>query len=172
MKPIRVLVAFTLALGLSAVAVADEMKMPEMKPSPAFDQLKTLVGSWEGQTPDGKTTTVSYQVVSAGTCVMETLHSPDGADMITMYHMDGGRVVMDHYCAINNVPHMKCTASADGRKLDFAFAGATNMASPKDTHMHGLKLSFEDADHFTQEWSLHDQGKVQPVVFHFQRVKS
>ena len=171
MKTEKTVMTLALVLGMVAAAGAAEMQMSAMKPSPGFDQLKSLAGSWQAQTPDGKDVKASYQVVSGGNVVMETLDTPDGANMITMYHMDGSRLVMDHYCATNNVPHMRATSSADGKKLDFAFVSAANLAAPSDMHMHTLKVSIEDADHFTQEWSMHDHGKVQPVVFHFQRAK-
>ena len=162
---------FALVLGLCAQVGAGQMNMPPAKSNAAFDQLKSLEGNWEGQASDGKTTRVSYQLVSAGTCLMETLESPEGPSMITMYHLNGGRVVLDHYCSLNNVPHMKGTASPDGKKFDFAFVSGANMASSSDMHMHSLKLSFEDSDHFTQEWTLRSKGKDQPVVFHFQRAR-
>jgi len=171
MNRLRCGIALALTLGLCTPAGAAEMNMPPMKSSPAFDQLKTLVGSWEAQTPDGKPVKAAYQMVSAGSCLMESLDTPDGGNMITMYRMDADRLVMDHYCAMNNVPRMRASASADAKKVDFAFASATNLASPQDMHMHGLKVSFEDADHFSQEWTLRTKGKDQPVVFHFQRVK-
>jgi hypothetical protein len=159
-------------LGLSAVAaLADDMAMPAMKPNAAFDEIKGLAGNWAGQTADGKPVTASYQVVSAGSCVMETLDPPDHGTMITMYRVEGGRLVMDHYCAMNNVPHMRGTRSADGKQIDFAFTGASNMSGPKDAHMHALKLTFDDSEHLTHEWSMQAQGKVQPVVFHFARAK-
>lgn len=159
------------AVGLSAGALADEMAMPKMAPNAGFDQMKTLAGSWDGQTADGKDVKATYQVVSAGSVVMETLDPPDHGTMITMYRVEGGKLVMDHYCSMNNVPHMKATRSADGKTIDFEFTSASNLASPKDTHMHGLKLTFKDSDHLTHEWSLHSQGKVSPVVFELTRAK-
>ena len=169
MNTAKSVTTLALMLGLCAAAGAAEMHMSTMKASPGFDQLKALAGNWQAQTPDGKDVKASYQLVSGGNCVMETLDTPDGANMITMYHMDGSRLVMDHYCATNNVPHMRATSSADGKKLDFAFVTASNLAKPGDMHMHTLKVAIEDSDHFTQEWSMHDHGKVQPVVFHFHR---
>ena len=172
MKTRNIVATLVLLFGVYGVAGATGMDMPAAaKPSPGFDHLKSLVGSWEGQTPDGKTVKASYQMVSNGTCLMETLDTPDGANMVTMYHMDGSRLMMDHYCAMNNVPHMKGTTSADGKTIDFAFVSAGNLTAPTDMHMHGLKVEFEDADHFTQEWLLRSKGKDQPSVFRFQRAK-
>ena len=169
MLKLQWLVVLCLALGLSAAALAEDMSMPTPKPNAGFDAIKALAGNWDAQTPDGKPVKASYEVVSNGNCVIETLDPPDHGKMITMYRVDGGRLVMDHYCSMNNVPHMSGKPSADGKAIDFTFMSASNLASPKDTHMHGLKLTFDDKDHLTHEWSLHSQGKIQPVVFHFAR---
>ena len=159
-------------VGLSGAVRADDMGMPQMKPNAAFDAVKGLAGSWEGQTSDGKPVKATYAVVSNGSCVMETLDPPDHGTMITMYRVEGGRLMMDHYCSMNNVPHMRGTRSPDGRQIDFVFASASNLTSPTSAHMHGLKLTLQDGEHLTHEWSMHAQGKVQPVVFHFTRAKS
>jgi len=159
------------AVGLSAGALADDMAMPKMAPNAGFDEMKSLAGSWDGTTADGKDVKATYQVVSAGSVVMETLDPPDHGTMITMYRVEGGKLVMDHYCAMNNVPHMKAMRSPDGKTITFEFTSASNLASPKDMHMHGLKLTFKDSDHLTHEWSLLSEGKSQPVVFQLTRAK-
>jgi hypothetical protein len=160
------------AVGLSAGALADEMAMPKMAPNAAFDQMKTLAGSWEGKTSDGGAVKATYQVVSMGSCVMETLDPPDHGTMVTMYRVEGGKLVMDHYCSMNNVPHMRGTRAADGKTINFEFLSASNVSNPKDPVMHGLRLTFTDTDHIKHEWTLHSQGKVSPVVFELTRTKS
>ena len=168
--PVGVMV-LAAAAGLSAAVLADDMAMPKMTPNAGFDEMKSLAGNWDGKTADGKDVKATYQLVSAGSVVMETLDPPDHGTMITMYRVEGGKLVMDHYCAMNNVPHMKAMRSADGKTITFEFTGASNLASLKDMHMHGLKLTFKDSDHLTHEWSLHSGDKVQPVVFELTREK-
>ena len=171
MKWIQGVVALGALLGLCLTVFAEDMPMPTMKPNAAFDEVKGLAGSWDGQMADGKSVKASYQVVANGSCVMETLDPPDHGTMITMYRVEGGQLVMDHYCSLNNVPHMRGTRSADGKQIDFAFTGASNLGGPKAAHMHGLKLTLDGSDHLTHEWSMHMEGKVQPVVFNFTRSK-
>ena len=73
---------------------------PESKSTPAFDMMKSLEGSWEGDGPDGKTVHISYKVVSAGSAVMETIdHSEMEAAMVTVYHLDKDKLMMTHYCS-------------------------------------------------------------------------
>ena len=137
-----------------------------------LDKFKSLVGDWEATTPDGKTYTGNYAVTAEGSCVMETLHSADHGDMVTMYRMDGPRITMDHYCSMGNQPRMRATPSTDASVANFAFVSATNLATPDAPHMHNLKVHFVDEDHFTQEWTMHmGKGKDQPVKFEFARKK-
>lgn len=88
-----------------------------------------------------------------------------------MYHMDRHRLTLDHYCMLNNVPHMRAAPSTDVKHLKFSYVGASNLASPQDMHMHALTLGMEDPDHLTHTWVLRTKGKDQPEEFRFQRVK-
>ena len=61
--------------------------------------------------------------------------------------------------------------STNPEKLDFAFVGATNLASPTAGHMHRLVVAFQDNDHFSQDWTWKETGKEQVESFHFTRKK-
>jgi hypothetical protein len=102
---------------------------------------------------------------------METLSMHGG--MVSMYHMDGANLMMTHYCAAQNQPRMRAEpAKPDDKKLIFNFLDATNLADPKDPHMHNLVMTFVDADHLTQEWTMFQDGKAaMTVMFNFGRVK-
>jgi hypothetical protein len=101
---------------------------------------------------------------------MERLTTPDGSDMVTMYHPDGSRIMMTHYCSGGNQPRMRTeTSSADS--IAFDFVDATNLASPKAEHMRKLVVKFQDTDHFTQEWTHRKDGKDETGVFKYARKK-
>src|SRR5260370_17608385 len=70
---------------------------------PAFDQLKTLVGEWEG-TNNGGPVKVTYTLVANGTAMMERLQPANEPDKITMYSADCDHVVVPHYCSSGNPP--------------------------------------------------------------------
>jgi hypothetical protein len=140
--------------------------------TPAFDALKTLVGEWEGKAEGGAIYRASYKVVSAGSALMETLTTPDGSEMITMYHPDGGRVVMTHYCTQGNQPRMHTGPLAGpATEFNFSFVDATNLASPAAGHMRALVVTLKDKDHFTQKWTFRENGQEHTEVFHFTRKK-
>lgn len=145
-----------------------------MKNTPGFEKLKSLVGTWQAKTKDGQVTTVSYKIISAGSAVMETMsHSKDEAAMVTIYHLDGDNLMMTHYCSANNQPRMRAEpVTGDPKALTFSYLDATNLASPDDGHMHKLVVTFQDKDHFTQEWTWWEKSKEAGThVFQFERKK-
>jgi hypothetical protein len=129
----------------------------------AFEQLKQLAGEWQGtvMTKDGPPALVRYEVVSNKTAVMETLFPGTDHEMRSVYFMDGGSLVMTHYCAMGNQPHMKLEASASKpTELVFDFTGGTNMDPAKDTHVHSGKITLLDGDHVEAVWTVY-QGTRQ-----------
>jgi hypothetical protein len=160
-------------LFISGLAIAGE-HTGEMKSNAGFEKMKTLVGSWKGKDADGKAVAVSYKVVSAGSTVMETLDMMDTPEaMVTMYHVNGDKLMMTHYCSMGNQPRMRADKmSADGSMIAFTMYDASNLAKKTDAHMSKLVLTFKDADHFIQEWSMSQDGKVAHVgKFEFERAK-
>jgi hypothetical protein len=140
--------------------------------NPAWEKMKSLVGEWEGTMSHGQMNMpvkVSYSLVSGSTSLMERMDAPDeGHDMVTMYYPEGSRVLMTHYCSEGNQPRMKATALT-GDTLAFDFVDATNVASPQAEHMRKLVVKFQDADHFTQEWTHRKAGKEETGVFKYTR---
>ena len=138
-----------------------------------FEKLKALVGTWKSTEANGKAVMVSYKLVSSNNSLMETLEmGEEKGNMVTMYHLDGDKVMMTHYCSIGNQPRMRLEISGkDENKLVFKFVDATNLKSKDDAHMHKLTFSIKDPDHFSQEWVMLAKGKEDPVVMNFERVK-
>lgn len=154
-----------LAPGLASAAVAE--KRPD-----AFDRLKTLVGEWDGTSNEGKPVHITYSLTAAGSAVMESIDPGSEHSMITMYHKDGERLMMTHYCAAGNQPRMRTGGlSPDGKSLSFSYVDSTNLAKATDPHMVKLVMTFADDDHLTQEWTFRAGGKDQPTVFQLARKK-
>ncbi len=143
--------------------------------SPAsFEQIKSLLGEWEGKLPDGKVATVTFKLVSSGTAVMETMNPSDASDMITVYYPDGDRLMLTHYCASNNQPRMRTDAgSADSKQLVFNYVDATNLGGSREGVMTALTVTFQDEDHFSQTWTWMDKigGKPSSETFQYSRKK-
>jgi hypothetical protein len=140
--------------------------------SAAFEKLKSLAGEWEGKASTGETARVSYQIVSGGSAVMETIHEKNGPGMITVYHLDGEAIMVTHYCSVGNQPRMRAVPpQGEVKSLKFSFVDVTNLAKPSAGHMKSLTLTFQDADHIKQEWTYSDGGKDATEVFTLERKK-
>ena len=139
--------------------------------SAQLDKIKALAGDWEGKAPDGKAVHASYKLVSGGSAVAETLAVAGEPDMLTVYHLNGGELMMTHYCSLGNQPRMRADAAgADAKAVSFHFVDATNMAGLAAPHMNDLKITFEDANHITPEWAMKG-GPADKVVFRLERKK-
>lgn len=162
------LAAFALAvLGFGTVRAQEKMQMPAS--TPGFDQMKALVGEWDGVS-NGKTVHASYQLASGGTALLARLKTGDEPEMLTVFTPDGARLAMTHYCSAGNQPRMQTDAvGADAKTLSFSFVGATNLPSATAGHMHHLTVTMQDKDHFTEEWTWMQDGKPMVTVFHYTR---
>ncbi len=132
----------------------------------AFESLKTLTGTWERTAPDGKTHTSTWSLIASGSVLMEAMQPEN---VVTMYYLDGTRLMNTHFCMAKNQPRMVADVSPDGKTIAFKFLDITNLASPDGFHMRGIAMSLEDANHFSQEWVYRKQGKDQTATYHYVR---
>ena len=137
--------------------------------SHAFDKLKTLEGNWKGMN-NGQPVEISYELMSGGSALVETLMPKDEPTMVTVYHLDGDKLMMTHYCSAGNQPRMVADISSDDNELNFEFVEVTNLKDDSDGHMIGLKIIFDDQDHFQQVWTWSKDDKQTPGNFEFERV--
>ena len=164
------LTALMLVLAaITSAAPADAPAAPP-GPGPAWDALKSLQGEWEGLYNGTMKTRITYRLVSNGTALMETSVSPESGDMVTMYHPDGKRLFLTHYCSMNAQSRMQA-AAGDAKRIVFSFVDVTNLASPDAMRMTGLVFTLKDPDHFTQEWTATAGGKSDTGRFEFTRKK-
>ena len=147
-----------LLLFISATINSKPIANPqEAKAAAAFARLKTLTGDWQSVGPNGERSKLVYQVISGGSAVMERFTSdalpPNSGDMVTVYYIDRGNLVLTHYCIAHNQPHMRATLYDDRTgELNFDFVAGGNMSSGDEGHMHSAKLRFIDDDHLSSEW--------------------
>ncbi|MFQ5772431.1 MAG: hypothetical protein ACE5HX_17985 [bacterium] len=137
----------------------------------SFEKIKSLAGEWQGKGPKGKSVSVTYEVVSNGSVVMERMQSENEPAMITMYHLDSGYLMMTHYCSAMNQPRMRATSSDDETIIQFAFLDITNLAKPTDGHMEKLMIKFKDQDHLATQWTFIEDGKEMNAPFELERKK-
>jgi hypothetical protein len=139
----------------------------------AFERLTSLAGTWEASTPRGKVTT-TYELVSGGSVLLERLEMGGKDPMVTTYHLDGRRLVLEHYCHAGNQPLMEAKPFlAAANEIDFDFVSAQNLAGPNAGHMHQLKLRFNSADEVAADWIWSEDGRLgaRNVSLVYHRVK-
>jgi hypothetical protein len=154
----------TLALALLAFsssplhpALADDVQSPAQQ----LVRLKSLAGTWTGKAGLGgaaQETTVVWRVTSGGHAAMETIDPGTPHEMVTLYHLDGGKLVLTHYCAAGNQPTMRAVRSSGPDAIAFDFVRGSNM-KPGDMHMHAARISFVGPDRLDTEWTSWQGGK-------------
>ncbi len=146
-----------------------------------LDRIKSLAGTWETSGPDGKKMTVTYQVTSSGSAVREVMFPGTPTEMTNMYTMDGPNLLMTHYCAMGNQPHMTASSNATpttkttgastsaaaanasdaaSNRIAFKTAGVSNLTAPDQMYMGQMTLTFVDNDHIRQEWQTIKNGTL------------
>ena len=179
-----VLAVSGLAAALAAGCAHAPPYVPPVSPEPAaadaarsaaaFKTLTGLAGAWEGDMGEGESkmkATVDYRVTSGGSAVEEVLGRGGPYEMVTMYHLDGGRLLLTHYCAAGNQPTMVLVPGDSPSDLQFEFLRGTNMA-PTDGHMHQARFELLGGDRVKATWTYWTQGKPgEAATFDFHRVK-
>ncbi|MES2788491.1 MAG: hypothetical protein V4719_02645 [Planctomycetota bacterium] len=150
------LVCGLLLVGFSFSASGEDKPatLPATPKNAGLEKMKTLVGTWVVADKDGKPTDSVVSVIkltAGGSAVHETLFPDQPHEMVSIYTVDGPDLVMTHYCMLGNQPRMKASAKSPGNKLNFEFAGGSNLDPKKDKHMHAASLTITDADHYEVE---------------------
>lgn len=113
----------------------------------AFATLETVAGSWQGTVRD---TPINFTIraVSSGTAILHEGHTNGGRPPnheITMFYLDGDRLLATHYCDGGNRSRLEGKMSPDGKAIEFSFidvAGATRGGYLKD-----MVITIIAADH-------------------------
>src|SRR5437868_13414191 len=113
MKPSRLTLPIALLiLSATALAQSDAQK--------SFDSLKSLAGTWQA-TYEGKPMQATLRVTSMGNAILHEMKGEGPDNPITMFYLDGDRLLLTHYCDAGNRPRMAGKLSPDGKTLEFDF---------------------------------------------------
>ncbi len=181
----RALAAALLAVSAFAAGCAHpDTHVPPLFPEPAaadaarseaaFRSLASLAGTWEGDFSMGESKgrdTVDYRVTAGGSAIEEILFRGKPHEMVTLYHLDSGRLLLTHYCAAGNQPTMVLAPGDDPADLKFAFLRGSNMAAG-DGHMHEARFQLLGPDQVKTTWTYWEEGKPgHAAVFELRRAK-
>jgi hypothetical protein len=170
----RKLTLLIILFATAAVALPQQVPKtpgPQSDAQKAFEKLKTLAGSWEG-TIMGIPINFTIRAVSSGTAILHEGNTEKGVPNheITMFYVEGDRLLATHYCDAGNRAHWEGKMSADGKAIEFSFldvAGSTRGGYLKD-----MALTLIDADHHIAAFTfVMPDGKPIQLRGEFQRTK-
>lgn len=162
----------TAAAALAVVTLLPAGPKADSAAGPAaYSRLKNLAGEWEAAAEMGKLH-LNFELISGGTALVERISGEKTPPMMTVYYLDGGRLLMTHYCMLGNQPRMQAKAfNAQTGEIDFDFLDATNLA-PGGRHMHRAKFHLTGNDRLSEEWQLYEDNQpAHTETFEYTRVK-
>ncbi|HEX7331650.1 MAG TPA: hypothetical protein VF290_09120 [Pyrinomonadaceae bacterium] len=93
----------------------------------AFANMKNLAGSWQG-TIMNISINVTIRLTSSGTAILHEATTAGGGPPnheITMFYVDGDRLLATHYCDAGNRARFEGKMSPDGKASEFNFLDVT-----------------------------------------------
>ncbi len=132
----RLVLSLAFVLASASLVSASENAAPPPDHQAAFERLKALVGLWKGHhtTADGPEMSVEYGLTGNGTALTERLFAGTSHEMLSVYFMERGELVLTHYCAMGNQPRMKLV-SRQGRRAALRLHGR-NQPRRGDLDLH------------------------------------
>ncbi len=127
----------------------------------AFERFKKLEGKWQGKSTKGWEEAMHFKTIARGSVVVEnSFDAHPNETMMTMFLLDGDRLLLTHYCVAGSQPRLAATSfEEDGRKITFTFLDATNLPSRDKGHMDKAVFHFVDENYFTSRWTWYQDGK-------------
>ena len=149
-------------LALTMVAATEEKPGTKAQEPPGLARLKAMSGEWTAVPTDekeGHSGRMTYKVTAGGSAVAETIFPGSDHEMLSVYHAEGGDLVMTHYCMLGNQPKMRAERGGDPKKLVFKCVPGGSVKCATEEHMHQCTMTFIDDDHVKTEWVLFKEGK-------------
>src|SRR5262245_16565410 len=162
-----------LTSGISAGQTKKESASPEAivyDAATAMEVFKTLGGEWQagalghehGNAPSGYGNTLTFRTKANGSAVVQTSGAGTKNEMETILHMDGDKLLLTHYCALQNAPVLKFEKSSKPGEIKFVFDGGTNFDPKVDAHFHEGTFQVKDKDTLEQHFTVFTNGQATP----------
>jgi len=173
----RKLTLLIFLFAAATVALPQEMKMPAPKTSgpqsdaqKAFDKLKTLAGTWQVNLM-GVPMNIIMRVTSSGNAILhEGTSSAMPDNPITMFYVEGDRLLATHYCDSGNRPRMEGKMSPDGKRIEFTLLDI--VGNTEHGYMGNIAFNFIDATHHTEDGGWTFPGKRPPMQIHLELTRT
>lgn len=132
-----------------------------------YERLKNLSGDWYLVSgvrlgvelePDLEDPFLSYSVSSGGHSVIEKLFAGKPNEMTSVYYLDSGRLMMDHYCSLGNQPRMVAIAGSENT-IPFQLITVSNLSDKNELHISSHSLTFDGPNELTATWGATEDEK-------------
>lgn len=114
-----------------------------------FEQLKGLTGNWKPTNPKNPTQ-IEMKVIANGSALVETWTMSPTRQSMTIYTLDGDRLLVTHYCPQGNAPRLAFTKTDDSGAHHFEFIDGANLQNPEASHEHLLWIRKESEGTLTR----------------------
>jgi len=167
--PMLMMVAVVL---LSGCASTQAVSSAGQTAEDLFSRFRSLEGSWTStpDSPEMPPSTVTYHTIANGSAVVETVFAGTPHEMISVIFMDEDQLLMTHYCAARNQPHLVAREITDG-SVHFVTDHVTNHADPDALYMGEARWVFTDENHLQTRWWSFQNGEMgEPLTFNMTRI--
>lgn len=153
------IVVLALAQGASAQVPASPSGA-----ATAFARLSALAGTWSGTWANGRAHSVTYRLSAGGTVLVETWALGPGRESITVYHLDGDRLLATHYCPQGTQPRLVLVPGGDPGRLDFALLDGANLDAPGRSHQDRFTVwlqgpgRYARSEHYVENGAAHAEA--------------
>ncbi|MGA1487549.1 MAG: hypothetical protein ACO4CW_02940 [Planctomycetota bacterium] len=157
-----------LALLLLAIGCSGSPRQAETSPSSvsvapvSFERLSArLAGVWAMLDENGAPLpdpALTSRMTANGSALVERIFPGQPHEMVSVYHRDGDAVVLTHYCALGNAPHMVLAPESTEDRWVFVCDEQGSNFDEAELHMHRGVLTWEGEDRFRSAWTTHEGG--------------
>jgi hypothetical protein len=138
-----ILLAFAGSVAASAPpGTPADSPAPMVAAEADFAHLASLAGDWRNAENPQSALRVRFALTAGGTVLQESWLVGDRLHSLTLYHRDGGQLVLTHYCPQGNQPTLVRTG--DGTLLGFTFRSATDLDPAQESHLHDLSFDLSN----------------------------
>lgn len=123
-----------------------------------FEQLKSLEGQWRIAEPVSKTE-VTFELIANGSVLVEKWRMSPTRTSMTVYSLDGDRLLVTHYCPQGNAPRLVYVTSSEKGVHRFEFLDGLNLQDAKGSHQHAFWMRFNSGDSFTRSETYIKNGE-------------
>lgn len=155
---LRLSIAAAIALSTAASA-----QPPLSRAAQAFERLSALAGTWSGTWGNARAHSVTYRLSAGGTALVETWSLSPTRESITIYHLDGERLLATHYCPQGTQPRLALAPVGEADRLDFALVDGANLSAPGRSHQHEFTVWLRSPDRFERSEHYIENGAPPPA---------